>query len=318
LDADGAGSQRAGRAAGRLLDERLGRLKPASASDQARRGPGLLRVAIQRGEVPDKSLTAVVTRSPMRCSGRREACSWRSSGGVGLVLLVACVNVAGCSSCGSRSGRRRWRFAGRSERARRGSPAASSRRPGGGTARRRRRNAARVRRRALAVALSPRAGPRLEDAKGDPRRCWWRSGSPSRLSVLTGLARPCRRRRLLARGRCPPRPAASRSAEAAGAARWSSTRGVALALVLLAGWRGTPVRSFVACGDVPVGYDADQVWVAVPCVDSRAAGESQASPDFRLAFLSLPATAQRSRPAPLRRTATASRARALGQFPGSQ
>jgi predicted permease len=236
----------------------LGRLKPGLGLEQARRDLASFASRYNAEKYQDKSLTAVVTPLADAVLGPTRGVLLALLGGVGLVLLVACVNVAGLQLV--RVEERAPEMALR--RALGASPARIARGLlaeslvvgllGGGVG-----TLLAFAGVPLLMALSPRAVPRLEDAKGDPAALLVALGLTLATSVLTGLAPALAARR----GSLREALSATTRGLAVGGSRWRGAlvaTEVALALVLLAG-AGLLLRSFVALRDVPVGYDADQV-----------------------------------------------------------
>jgi len=236
----------------------LGRLRPGVSADGARRAMGALALAYNREHYQAEGITAVLTPIDEAILGPTKPALYSLLGAVGLVLLVACANVAGLHlvELGERSHELAVRLSlGASPGRLAGALLAESLVlcAAGGAAGV---IAAKAAVPAL-VALAPGDVPRLHDASVD--------GSTLAFAVLVSLASAalCGLAPMLAlraRGLSGALHDVSRSVVAGhGRLRVVLVVGeVALAVVLLVGG-GLLVRSFAALREVPLGFDTDGV-----------------------------------------------------------
>ena len=236
----------------------LGRLKPGVSLEQARRGMASLATRYNVEKYQAAGITAVVTPLAEAVLGPTRPTLLALLGGIGLVLLVACANVAALQviQVDERAGEIALRLALGASRARlaRGLVAESLVLGllGGGLG-----VLAALAGIPLLVAISPREVPRLGEAALDAPAVAC-ALALTLLTVATTALAPSlavRHRSLRETLRGGVRSVAS------GGSRLRATLvagEVALALVLLVG-AGLLVRSFLALREVPLGFDAARV-----------------------------------------------------------
>ena len=236
----------------------LGRLKPGVSLEQARRDMAAHASSYNRERYQAPGVTAVVTPLAEAVFGSTRPTLLALLGGVGLVLLVACANVAALQlvHADERAGERALRQAlgASSGRLARGLLAESLvlGALGGGLG-----VLGALLGVPLLVALSPREVPRLGEAAVDATTLAVALGLTLLAASATALAP------ILAGGRRSLRDVLQGGSPrlAKGSSRTRSALvvcEVALALVLLVA-AGLLVRSFVALRDVPLGFDSTRV-----------------------------------------------------------